>query len=164
MKFLMTIISLALLASCSKEASTPEPAETTPGPQKEAAPIAEKATSVSNTEALAAILDVQSDEAKARYPFRRPQETLELFTIEPGMTVAEVLPGGGWYSKILIPYLGESGQLIGISYPFSLAEELFPPSFQEFFKTFTTVWPQQMQESGVSGASVSLQWLKVSLC
>ena len=32
------------------------------------------------------------------------------------MAVAEALPGGGWYSKILIPYLGDNGHLIGVDY------------------------------------------------
>ena len=29
------------------------------------------------------------------------------------MTVVEALPGGGWYSKILLPCLGEGGKLVG---------------------------------------------------
>lgn len=33
------------------------------------------------------------------------------------MTVVEALPGGGWYSKILLPYLGPEGRLIGGHYP-----------------------------------------------
>jgi len=56
---------------------------------------------------LAGILAAQSDKAKARYDARHPQETLEFFGIAPGMKVADALPGGGWYSKILIPYLGD---------------------------------------------------------
>ena len=33
------------------------------------------------------------------------------------MTVVEALPGGGWYSKLLLPHLGADGQLIGVNYP-----------------------------------------------
>ena len=65
---------------------------------------------------LVAILDAQPDEAKARYQYRHPRETLEFFGIEPGMTVAEIIPGGGWYSKILLPYVGDKGKLVGIDY------------------------------------------------
>ena len=65
---------------------------------------------------LAAILDSMPDEMKARYQYRHPQETLEFFGIEPGMTVMEGLPGGGWYTKILLPYLGKDGHLIGADY------------------------------------------------
>ena len=64
-------------------------------------------------EALAAVLDAQADEAKARYDARHPGETLKFFGIKPGMTVVEGLPGGGWYSRILLPYLGEEGHLVG---------------------------------------------------
>lgn len=68
------------------------------------------------TNGLVAILDRQPDDVRARYVYRHPAETLAFFGIEPGMTVIEALPGGGWYSKILIPYLGTSGTLIGADY------------------------------------------------
>lgn len=66
---------------------------------------------------LAGVLAAQPDEVRARYIHRHPQETLEFFGIEPGMTVVEVLPGGGWYTKILLPYLGAEGKVIGADYP-----------------------------------------------
>jgi predicted methyltransferase len=31
------------------------------------------------------------------------------------MTVADYMPSGGWYTRILVPYLGEKGQYIGIT-------------------------------------------------
>lgn len=71
---------------------------------------------------LAQILAAQPDEVKARYAYRHPQETLEFFGIEPGMTVVEALPGGGWYSKVLMAYLGPDGRLIGADY----AADMFP--------------------------------------
>jgi len=71
---------------------------------------------------LASVLAAQPEEIQARYPYRHPQETLEFFGIEPGMTVVEALPGGGWYTKILLPYLGSDGQLIGADY----AREMYP--------------------------------------
>lgn len=79
------------------------------------------------TTALDAALAAQEDEAKARYNARNPGETIAFFEIEPGMTVVEALPGGGWYSKILIPYLGPEGQLIGAHYP----DEIWPVLFGE---------------------------------
>ena len=68
------------------------------------------------------VLTAQPAEAQASYDARHPGETLAFFGIEPGMTVVEALPGGGWYSKILIGYLGEDGQLIGADY----APDMFP--------------------------------------
>ena len=46
----------------------------------------------------------------------RAMKTLRFFGIEPGMTVVEALPGGGWYTKILLPLLGPDGTLIGVDY------------------------------------------------
>ena len=69
-----------------------------------------------DSERLAGVLAAQPDELKARYQHRHPQETLEFFGIEPGMTVVDTLPGGGWYTKILLPYLGEGGKVIGADY------------------------------------------------
>ncbi len=64
---------------------------------------------------LDAVLAAQPDEAKARYQYRHPKETLEFFGVKPGMTVADTLPGA-YYSRILLPYLGDDGALIGVQY------------------------------------------------
>lgn len=33
------------------------------------------------------------------------------------MTVVETLPGGGWYTKLLLPYVGPEGKVVGAHYP-----------------------------------------------
>lgn len=71
---------------------------------------------------LTDILDARSDELKARYGARHPKETIEFFGIKPGMRVAEVLPGGGWYTQILAPYVGKEGGLYGLNY----ADDMWP--------------------------------------
>ncbi|MEJ8568073.1 class I SAM-dependent methyltransferase [Elongatibacter sediminis] len=71
---------------------------------------------------LQTVLDAQPEETQARYSHRHPRQTLEFFGIEPGMTVLEALPGGGWYTRILLPYLGADGTLIGADY----SREMFP--------------------------------------
>lgn len=71
---------------------------------------------------LAEVLLAQSAEAQQRYHYRQPLVTLDFFGVEPGMTVMEALPGGGWYSKILIDYLGGEGHLMGVDY----AQDMFP--------------------------------------
>lgn len=65
---------------------------------------------------LAKVLESMPKKTKARYDARHPQETLQFFGIKPGMTVLEALPGGGWYSKLLLPYLGKKGALVGADY------------------------------------------------
>jgi predicted methyltransferase len=61
------------------------------------------------TEAVAS--DSRSADEKARDANRKPLETLQFFRLEPDMRVLELLPGGGWYTKILAPVLAENGQL-----------------------------------------------------
>ncbi len=51
----------------------------------------------------------RSAESRARDVYRHPVETLSLFGLEPGLTVVEIWPGGGWYTEILAPYLREEG-------------------------------------------------------
>ncbi len=52
----------------------------------------------------------------ARDIYRHPQETLLFFGLQPGMTVVEMWPGGGWYTAILAPALGAEGRLIAATY------------------------------------------------
>jgi len=62
--------------------------------------IGSDAVSAADKAKLASIIAARSDEEKARDTSRNPQQTLELFGITSDMAVAEVLPGGGWYTKI----------------------------------------------------------------
>lgn len=94
---------------------------------------------------LSAVLEAQSDKRKARYPWRHPQETLEFFGITPGMTVVEVLPGSGWYSAILLSYLGSDGVLVGADYPLEMWPN-FPFGNEEFIakrRAWVEEWPQR---------------------
>ena len=47
-----------------------------------------------------------------RDAWRHPYETLSFFGIRPEQTVVELVPGGGWYTEILAPYLRSNGRLI----------------------------------------------------
>ncbi len=55
--------------------------------------------------------DIRSAEEKARDGNRKPIETLQFFGLEPDMRVLELVPGGGWYTKLLAPVLAENGEL-----------------------------------------------------
>jgi len=48
---------------------------------------------------------------KARDDNRKPLETLQFFGMEPDMRVLELVPGGGWYTRVLAPVLRDSGKL-----------------------------------------------------
>ena len=114
-RILIAIFALTL-AACQPEPEAVAPETPEPAPEA-AAPVEELEQSGNE---LADVLDAQPDEVKARYQYRHPQETLEFFGVEPGMTVVEALPGGGWYTKILLPYLGAEGRLIGVNYSLDL--------------------------------------------
>jgi len=66
--------------------------------------------------ALQAVIAGRSAEDRARDAARHPVETLTFFQVRPGMSVAEVLPGSGWYTRILAAYLGPQGTLYGVNY------------------------------------------------
>jgi len=55
--------------------------------------------------------DIRSDEDKARDASRKPAETLAFFEVKPDSKVLELLPGAGWYTKILGTYLKQEGAL-----------------------------------------------------
>ena len=82
--------------------------------------LIQTAYAVTETDTLNAVLASRSDEDKVRDDARQPLETLTFFQIKPGMTIAEALPGGGWYTRILANYLGQDGTLYGVNYPDSL--------------------------------------------
>lgn len=42
---------------------------------------------------------------------RKPKETLAFFGLEDDMKVVELMPGGGWYTKLLAPILADKGEL-----------------------------------------------------
>jgi predicted methyltransferase len=117
MSRLLIVVLAVLLSACTE--SQP-PVETTSAvveaPSVEVVPQAAQNYSA----ILAAALAAQADDVQARYVYRHPQETLEFFGIEPGMTVYETLPGAGWYSKVLLSYLGPEGHLIGADYSINM--------------------------------------------
>ena len=119
MKRLFLFCIVFVLFGCTDESSI-ETAPTQVAESTAAIETAPTPTPTPTTPNLDDIFNSQPDEVKARYPYRNPQQTLEFFGIEPGMTIVEVLPGGGWYTKLLLPYVGESGELIGVDYPLDL--------------------------------------------
>ena len=71
--------------------------------------------SAADDPALAAVLaDSRRGEDGARDKYRHPAETLAFFQVEPGMTVVDYLPAGGWYTRVIAPYLGPQGHYIAM--------------------------------------------------
>ena len=55
--------------------------------------------------------DIRTEAEVERDRNRKPVETLEFLGLKDDMRVLELLPGGGWYTKILAPTLRENGEL-----------------------------------------------------
>lgn len=106
---LVCVAATLWLVACAKQAET-----TTTVPSEASAP------QPSAADRLGAVLAALPESEKARVTARHPQEMLEFFGIAPGMTVVEALPGGGWWSRILLPYLGAEGTLVGADYPLDM--------------------------------------------
>ncbi len=104
---------------------------------------------------LESVLASQSNDIKARYQYRHPKETLLFFELKPGMTVVEALPGEGWYSKILVPYLGQDGHLVGVDY----AMDMWPKfnwankEFIEERQSWPASWPAEVNDWKITNSS-----------
>ena len=55
--------------------------------------------------------DIRTAEERARDVNRMPAEILEFFRMREDMRVIEILPAGGWFTKILAPVLADDGKL-----------------------------------------------------
>jgi predicted methyltransferase len=71
------------------------------------------------------LADARRDGDRARDAWRNPAETLAFFDVRPEHTVVEALPGGGWYTRILLPLTEVSGRYIAINYPMPVLEAIF---------------------------------------
>lgn len=93
--------------------------------------------------------DHRSEDNRARDRFRHPAETLRFFGIRPDMTVVEVIPGGGWYTEILAPYLHDDGRLIAASFP--------PGSPDPFFRRMAARFQEKLDGNPEVYGGVELQ-------
>ena len=55
--------------------------------------------------------EARSEMDAARDRNRRPLDTLNFFGMTDDMRVLELIPGGGWYTRVLAPVLAENGEL-----------------------------------------------------
>jgi predicted methyltransferase len=164
MKTLWTTSALAAvmvaLAACAPEAEDTEgPAIETMGEEETAADtmmdggeamdetmdetMAEPDAMDSGSSAIEASLsDPRRDDDRARDEFRNPGETLAFFGVEPSDTVAEALPGGGWYTRVVLPYVAEDGRYLALNYQNAVWEQLYGDRWTEETEAEMTAWPQ----------------------
>jgi predicted methyltransferase len=97
------------------------------------------------------LADPRRDKDRVRDAFRHPAETLAFFRIQPGMTVADYMPSAGWYTRILVPYLGDKGTYIGITAGTATADAETKARLQAFPAAFP---PKAASWTGVPEARI----------
>ena len=76
-----------------------------------AAPLAADDFSATADKIRAAMdADIRTEAETERDRNRKPVETLEFFGLRDDMKIVELLPGGGWYTKLLAPTMAEKGE------------------------------------------------------
>lgn len=75
-----------------------------------AAAAADDFTATAEKIRAAMTADIRTEAEVERDDNRRPVETLEFFGLRDDMKVVELIPGGGWYTKLLAPTLAENGE------------------------------------------------------
>jgi len=72
--------------------------------------VADEFTATEEKIKAAMASEVRTAEEVARDSNRIPLETLRFFGLRDDMKIIELLPGGGWYTKILAPVMNEKGE------------------------------------------------------
>lgn len=103
-------------------------------------------------EMAAALSQANRDEDRARDQYRHPSETLAFFGVKPGMTVVDYMPAGGWYTRVLVPYLGAEGRYVGILPTASVSPE---ERFSGYFAGLPAKFAEAHPTWDLSGAPVS---------
>ena len=92
-------------------------------------------------------------EDRARDQYRHPFETLDFFGVRPGMTVVDYMPAGGWYTRVLVPYLGSDGRYIGVTPDPAAADGT---RFAEYFGKLPGQFAESSPAWNLAGAPVEL--------
>ena len=110
--FALPLIALTLPFLGAPLAAKPPAKATRAAAHKNGASPTRPGIAVSPDIAAAVADPARKPENSARDIYRHPGQTLSFFGLKPDMTVVEMLPGGGWYSEILAPYLAANGHYV----------------------------------------------------
>ena len=96
-------------------------------------------------------------EDRARDQYRHPFETLDFFEVKPSMTVVDYMPASGWYTRVLVPYLGAEGNYIGLTPDPAAADgERFANYFGGLPEAFLKVAAETTASLDGAGAQMSI--------
>ena len=100
------------------------------------------------------------DGDRSRDRFRHPAETLDFFRIQPGMTVIDYTPGGGWWTRVLVPLVGPQGRYIALNPDVTLGSE----SARRIYGGLAESFPPRAKEwTGVDVAAYNTDGLPADL-
>ena len=92
--------------------------------------------------------DHRSQDA-GRDQYRNPAETLAFFDVEPTMRVVEFGPGGGWYTRVLLPWIAPQGTYMAMQ-PDTGEPEEGTPAWTQRFTTAASGWTDVPAENIVA--------------
>lgn len=76
--------------------------------------------------------EIRTDAERDRDRNRRPVATLKFFGLRDDMKIVELLPGGGWYTKLLAPVVQENGEFYAALGTGRISESLITePGFED---------------------------------
>ena len=106
---------------------------------------------------LEAVLEAEyRADDRARDVYRHPAETLAFFGIEPGMAVGEYGPGGGWYTRVLAPYVAPEGTYVAINADVERYMANASDERKARAKAFPQTFPGQVNEwTGVDASRIN---------
>ena len=87
--------------------------------------------------------EIRTTAEKARDRNRKPLETLNFFQLKDDMRVLELVPGGGWYTKLLAPVLKENGEYYVAVWADNLKKGLLSQKGFEHVKTVDGINPSR---------------------
>ncbi|GGD60343.1 class I SAM-dependent methyltransferase [Croceicoccus mobilis] len=129
------ILTASLLAGTALAAcSSAKPDQTA-----EASPAADEAISADQAITLAVASEGRPAGDKERDEDRKPAITVAFAGVKPGDTVIELMPGGGYYTRILAETVGETGKVIMVTSPGSLKYGSNAESFEALQERYPNV-------------------------
>lgn len=121
-----------------------------------AAPALADNKAAAKNSALSDVLNAEfRAEDKERDQHRNPAKTLSFFQVKPAQTVVEYSPGGGWYTRVLAPYIAPNGKYIAMNGD-SSARNFDDRAREARAKGWTENFPGRVEEwTGVSADKVT---------
>ncbi len=93
---------------------------------------------------------------RQRDGFRNPKQTLETFNVSPDHNIIEYAPGGGWYTRILAPYVAENGSYTAVSFPPKAAISLGEDFVNRINKGYESFSESQSKNLGIAAEKLPL--------